>query len=72
MEQSPVSEACIPAASQEILRTFLNPKVHYGVHKSSLIVRILSQTNSDKAPESYFLRLNFNIILLSTLRFYLY
>jgi hypothetical protein len=68
MEQNP-SEACSRAGSQEIPRLlWKNPKVHYRVHKSPLLNRILSQVTLVHTLVPYFCKIHFNIILQSTLR----
>jgi hypothetical protein len=52
MEQNPSWEANRFAASQEIPRVLLNPKVHYHIHNSSPPVSILSQPNPVHTPTS--------------------
>jgi hypothetical protein len=67
MNQSHSWEANSFSASQEIPRNVRKPNVHYRIHKSTPPVPILIQINPVYAP-SYFLKINFNIILPSTPR----
>jgi len=68
MVQSPSSEANWFAASQEIPRISLNPKVHYHTHKRPPPVSILGQPNPVHIPTSHLLEIHPNIIHPSTPR----
>jgi hypothetical protein len=63
MENSTSWEANRFAASQEIPRILLIPKVHYRIHKCPSPVPILSQLTSVHTLTSYFLKIHLNIIL---------
>ena len=66
--QSPSWEANWSAASQEISRILLNPKVHYRTHKRPPPVPILGQRNPVHIPTSHLLEIHPNIIHPSTPR----
>ena len=68
MVQSPSWEANWFAASQEIPRISLNPKVLYRTHKRPPPVSILGQPNPVHIPTSHLLEIRPNIIHLSTPR----
>ena len=68
MVQSPSWEATWFAASQEIPRISLNPKVHYRTNKRPPPVSILGQPNSVHIPTSHPLEIHPNIIHPSTPR----
>jgi len=57
------------SANYENPRILCNPKVHYPLHNSLLLVFILRETISICTLKSYFLKAHFNIILPSTPRF---
>ena len=62
MVQSPSWEANWFAASQEIPRISLNPKVHYRTHKRPPPVSILGQPNPIHIPTSHLVEIHPNII----------
>jgi len=64
MEQSLSREADSHSASQGILHTLWNPKVHYSVHNSSPMVPILSQMNLVYKFPPYFPETHYNIYYL--------
>ena len=68
MVQSSSWEANWFAASQEILRTSRNPKVHYRTHKPPPPVSILGQPNPVHIPTSHLMEIRPNIIHPSTPR----
>jgi hypothetical protein len=59
MEQSPWK--CLSDVKE--IHLSWNPKVHYHVHKTSLLNLILSQLNLTTSSQSYFLKIQFNIVL---------
>jgi hypothetical protein len=61
-EQSPSSEANSHSASQEISRLSWNPKVHFTDHKNPLVTPILSQMHPVHILQSYFPKINSEII----------
>jgi hypothetical protein len=67
MEHSPSWEANRVTASQEIPRILGNPKIYYCIQSCPLPVTILSQLDPVHNPTSYFLNIQLNIILPSTL-----
>jgi len=68
MVQSPSWGANWFAASQEIPRILLNPKVHYRIHKRPPPVSILGQPSLVHIPTSHHLEIHPNIIHPSTPR----
>jgi hypothetical protein len=50
------------AAIQELLSILLSPKVHYRVHKSPLMLPILSQINPVHNTSFYLSKIRINII----------
>jgi hypothetical protein len=63
MQHSPSWEANRFAATQEIPRILLNPKVHYRIHNCLPPVSTLRQPNPVHTPTSHFLKIHPNIIL---------
>jgi hypothetical protein len=62
MELNPSSEPASCAASEEFPSILCNPKVHYRLHKSPLLVPILSQINPVHTVLSYLSMIHFNTI----------
>jgi hypothetical protein len=63
MELSPSEESGGFAATSELPNILWTPKVHYPVHKSPLMVPVLSQINPVHTTLSYVSETHFNIIL---------
>jgi hypothetical protein len=63
-----LSEANSCWASQEILGIWCNPKHHYLVHRSPLMISILSHGNQFRTLPTSLLKIHFNIILPYTPR----
>ena len=63
VEQMSSREANRYSVTQEIPRILLNPKVDYRIHDSSPLVSFPSHINPVHAPPSYFLKIQFNIML---------
>jgi len=68
MEQSPTLKESNHSYSQEIPRLLYNPKVYYSVHKSPLLVPIISQMHTVHIFPIYFPKIHSNIIFPSTHR----
>jgi hypothetical protein len=66
MQLSPSWEAANCAATQELPSILWNPEVHYRVHKSPLLVPILSQIDPIHTIPSYISKIHFNILHLLT------
>jgi hypothetical protein len=62
MELSPSSQAANCAATQELPSILRNPKVHYSVHKSPPLVRLLSQIDLAHTTQYYLSQFHFNTI----------
>jgi hypothetical protein len=63
MELSPSWEVASRAATQEFWNILMNPKFHYRVHNSYLLVSILRQMNPVHTTPTYSSKINLNIIL---------
>jgi hypothetical protein len=68
MAHSPSWMANNPSACQECICNLWKLKIHYRVHKSPPLLRVLSQMTPALALSSRFLKIRFNIILLYTPR----
>jgi hypothetical protein len=67
IELKPSWEATSCAASQELPKTLRNPKVHCRLHKSPLVVSILSQINPVHTTPSYLSKIHLHLGLPSGL-----
>jgi hypothetical protein len=63
MEQNPSWEANEPFANQEKLEILWNPKVHYALQNSLILVPVHSQINPLHTVLSCFSKIHFNIII---------
>jgi hypothetical protein len=68
MEEIPSLKLASFSVTQDISRLVWNLNVHYRIHNRSQLVLIPSHINSLHAFLSYFFKLQFNILLPSTLR----
>jgi len=69
MERSPFWEANGSSTNQEIPRILWNPKVHYILNNPTPPVPILIESNTPHALQFYSLKIHFNIIPLSLVKF---
>jgi hypothetical protein len=66
MELSTTREATSCVATQEFPSIFWNTNVHYHIHKSRLLVPVLSQTNPVHVTPSSLSKIQLNVIHLPT------
>jgi hypothetical protein len=66
MELSPSREADNCAANHEFPNNIWNPMIHYRIHKSPPLIRILSQVNPIHNISIYLTKINFNIVHIHT------
>jgi hypothetical protein len=66
MELSPFWIADSHSVTEEIPRLSWNPRFHYRVHKSPALVPYPETENPLHNLPTYFININFNIVLLST------
>jgi hypothetical protein len=64
MELSPSWEAARPSSTSEFSDVLWNPEAHYRIHKLPPLAPIQSQLNQVRTSQSYFCKINFNVILL--------
>jgi hypothetical protein len=60
-EHSPPSNPDSRTTSKGIFRLLCSSRAHYCIHKSLLLVRVLSQTNPNYALTPYFIKMHFHI-----------
>jgi hypothetical protein len=69
MELTLSSEAASRSATQKFLNILWDPKGHYHLHKSPLMISVFSQMNPDQIIESHFSQIQPNCVFPPTPRY---